>query len=65
MAAKLLASASHTPTDVFALVSYHFNEKCLFVDSIGGEESSAANDCVKFFEHTDLASLQLDPGGYL
>jgi len=47
MAAKLLASDSQAPTDAFALVPYHFNGKQLFVDSFGGEESSAANDCVK------------------
>ncbi len=39
--------------------------KQLFVDSIGGEESSAANDCTKLSGHTDLASLHFDPGGYL
>jgi len=37
-------------------------EKQLFVDSIGGEESSAANDCIKLFGHTDLVSLQFNPG---
>ncbi len=37
----------------------------MFVDSISGEESFAAHDCVKLFGHTDHASLQFDPGGYL
>ncbi len=37
---------------------------CLLIP-FGGEESSAANDYVKLFVHTDLASLQFDPGGYL
>jgi len=37
----------------------------LFVVSIGGEESAAANDNVKLSRHTDLAKLQFDPGGYL
>jgi len=39
--------------------------KQLFVDSIGGEEFSAANDCIKLFGHIDLGSLQFDPGGFL
>jgi len=43
MATKLLGSDSQAPIDVFALVPYHFNGKWVFVDSIGGEESSAAN----------------------
>ncbi len=30
-----------------------------------GEECSAANHCVKLAVHTDLASLQFDPGRYL
>jgi len=37
---------------------------CL-LNFIGGEESSASNDYVMLIEHTDFASLQFDPGGYL
>ena len=47
----------------------------MFVESIGGEESSAANaygeesstanDCVKLLAHASFASLHLNAGGYL
>jgi len=52
-------------TYAFDLVPHNFHGKQLLVDSIGGEESSAANDCTKLAGHTDLASLQFDLGGYL
>jgi len=65
MATNLITSASKIPTDAFALVPYCFNRKWLLVDSIGGEECSDANHCVKLAVHTDLASLQFDPGRYL
>jgi len=47
MATNLFASNSQTFAYAFDLVSHHFHGKQLFVDSIGGEESSAANACVK------------------
>jgi len=65
MATKLIASDFQTSAYAFALVHHNFHGKQLFVDFIGGEASSAANDCIKLFEHPDLASLQFDPGGYL
>jgi len=65
MATKLFVSDSQTSAYAFDLVPHNFHGKWLFVDSIGGEESSAANDCIKLAGHTDLASLQFDPGGYL
>jgi len=64
-ATKLFSGDSQTSTYAFDLVPHNFHGEWLLVDSIGGEASSAANDCVKLFEHTDLASLQFDPGGYL
>jgi len=61
---KLFASDFHTSACAFDLFPYNLHGKWLLVDSIGGEGSSAANDYVKLYDHTDLASLQFDPGGY-
>ena len=47
LATKLFASDSHLSASAFDLVPQNFNGKCLFVDSIGGEESSAANAYVQ------------------
>jgi len=44
---------------------HNFNGKWLFVESIGGEESSAANAYVKLLAHAAFTSLHLDPGCYL
>jgi len=41
------------------------NGKWLSVNSIGGEESSAVNDCVQLFACAAFANLHLNPGGYL
>jgi len=70
MTAMLFASNSQLSASAFDPVPYDFNGKQLFVESIGGEESSAVNaygeessvahDCVKLFACADL-----DPDGYL
>jgi len=65
MATKLIASDSQTSTYAKYLIPYNFHGKQLFVDSIGGEVPSAANDCTKLFRHTDFASLQFAPSGCL
>ncbi len=75
MAAMLVASDSQSSASAFDLVPQNFNGKYLFVESIGGEESSAANaygeessaanDCVKLLAHAAFASLHLNAGGYL
>jgi len=63
LAAKLVTSDSQLSAFAFDPVPHDFNGKKLFVESIGGEESSAANDCVKVFAHTAFTSLHPNPGG--
>jgi len=66
MAAKLFASDSQLSASALdLLVPHNFNGKQSYVESIGGEESSAANDCVKLFACAAFTSLHLDPDGYL
>jgi len=70
--AKLIASGklitmaiklSKTSVCAVDLVPHAIHGKQLFVDSIAGEESSAASAFVMLIEHTGFANLQFDPGG--
>jgi len=63
--AKFFTCDSHAKVYAFGVLPHNFHGKQLLVDSIGGEESSAANPCIKLAGHTDLVSLQFDPGGHL
>jgi len=70
MATKLLATDSHTPNADFALLPHNFHWKCLLLISIGGEVSSAANDCVRLFSTLTYrwicgGSLLFDPHGFV
>ncbi len=75
MAAKFFARNSQLSAFAFGPVPHDFNGKQLFVESIGGEESSAANACgeessaanayVKLLASAAFTSAHLDPGGYL
>jgi len=64
MATKLFVSDSQTSTHTFDLVPHNFYGKQLFVDSIGGEESSAANDCISYIGTLTLPAFKFDTGGY-
>jgi len=66
MAAKIFASDFQLSASAFDLhVPHNFNGKWLHVNSIGGEESSAVNDCVQLFACAAFANLHLNSGGYL
>jgi len=76
MATKLFPSDSQTSAHAFDPVPYNLQGKQMFVDSIGGEVSSAANGCVKIIGMLTLSAFNLiqmattqvvlfDPGGSL